>query len=79
MLAVIMQVKVGYLIIGWSHLNLPPLEFNSKLALSNAKIIHKWRETTVAQIIRDSHFLRDRHLSQSAGEFKFYYFAVTIT
>jgi len=42
-------------------------EFNSKLALLNAKIIHKWREITVGQIIRDSHFLRGKHPSQNAA------------
>jgi hypothetical protein len=53
--------------IEWFLLNSSPLEFNSKLALLNAKIIHKWRETTVAQIIRDSHFLRGKHPYQSAS------------
>ncbi|KAF8807829.1 hypothetical protein BYT27DRAFT_7189922 [Phlegmacium glaucopus] len=41
-------------------------EFKSKLALSNTKIIQKWRETIVTQIIRDSHFLRGKHPSESA-------------
>ena len=61
--------------VDWSFLNTSPLEFNSKLALLNAKIIDKWRETIVTQVIRDSHFLRDKHSSQSAGEFGFRYFA----
>ena len=60
--------------IEWSLLNSSPLEFNSKLALLNAKIIQKWRETIVAQIIRDSHFLRGKHPSQSASEFDFLLF-----
>lgn len=74
-----MRVKVGYSIISrGSLLNSSPLEFNSKLALLNAKIIHKWRETIVAQIVRDSHFLRGKRRSQSAGEFDFRYFTIYI-
>ena len=61
-----------------SLLNSSPLEFNSKLELTNAKIIRKWRETIVAQIIRDSQFLRGKDRSQSAGEFDFCYFAIYI-
>ena len=71
-----MHVKVCYLIIEWSHLYPSPLEFTRKLALSNTKIINKWRETIVAQIIRDSHFLRGKCPSQSAGEFNFCSFAI---
>ena len=62
----------------WSLLKPSPLEFNSKLALLNAKIIHKWRETIVAQIVRDSHFLRGKHPSQSGGGFDFVIFAIYI-
>ena len=64
--------------IEWSPLNTSPLEFNSKLALLNAKITDKWRETVVTQVIRDSHFLRGKHPSQSAGQFGFRSFALYI-
>jgi hypothetical protein len=64
--------------IEWPLLNSSPLEFNSKLALLNTKIIHKWRETIVAQIIRDSHFLCGKHPFQIAGEFDIRYFAIYI-
>ena len=53
----------------WSLLDSSPLEFNSKLALLDAKIIHKWREIIIAQIIRDNHILRGKLPSQSTGEF----------
>lgn len=42
-------------------------EFKGQLALSNAKIIDKWRETIVVQITRDSHFLRGKHPFQSVA------------